>query len=73
MREDTMTNMETTEEIIMTIVEGNVEVTYRVRPLDDDKRAAIEEAAQSFVQTLVESSAFGSEEWTENQARPTEY
>lgn len=70
-----MTNMEMTNEneIVMTIVEGNVEVTYRVQPLDDDRRAVIEEAAQSFIQTLVESSAFGSEEWTENQARPTEY
>jgi hypothetical protein len=68
-----MTNMETTEKITMTIAQGNVQVTYRVRPLNDDKRAVIEEAAQLFVQTLVDSSAFGSEEWTENQARPTEY
>jgi hypothetical protein len=65
--------METTEKITMTIAQGNVQVTYRVRPLNDDKRAVIEEAAQLFVQTLVDSSAFGSEEWTENQARPTEY
>jgi hypothetical protein len=68
-----MTNMETTEEITTTIAQGNVQVTYRVRPLDNDRRAVIEEAAQAFIQTLVQSSAFAGEEWTENQARPTEY
>lgn len=67
-----MTNMEMTRDIV-TIIEGDVEVTYRVRPIDDDHRAIIDEAAQLFVQTLVQSSAFAEEQWTENQSVSTEY
>jgi hypothetical protein len=57
----------------ITIIEGNTVVTYTVTDVPEQKMAAVEEAAMSFVQFLIDSSAFASGEYTENNGKPVEY
>lgn len=57
----------------ITIQEGDVAVTYTVRPMSDERRAVVEAAAAAFISTLIESSAFSDEDSTENRSRQVEY
>ena len=64
--------MEMTNDKI-TIREGDVEVTYTAVVADETRTERIEEAAQSFIQMLVEASAFSVSEFSENNARAVDY
>jgi hypothetical protein len=56
-----------------TIKEGDVTVTYTVSPMPEERRAFVEAAAAAFISTLIESSAFSTEDSTENQSRQVDY
>lgn len=57
----------------ITVQEGEVAVTYTVTEMPEDRRAIVEAAAANFVSTLIECSAFSTEDSTENQSRQVEY
>ena len=58
---------------MVTITEGNTTITYTVADIPEERHAMIEDAAIEFVRLLVESSQFGSGEYTENNGKPVDY
>lgn len=57
----------------VTIQDGDVIVTYTVAPMSEERQAIVDAAAAAFISTLIESSAFSTEDSTENNSRPVEY
>jgi hypothetical protein len=62
-----------TEDKVKIIHEGETIITYTVPEVSEAKKQEIEDAAMQFVQFLVEASAFGASEYTENNGKPVDY
>jgi polysaccharide deacetylase 2 family uncharacterized protein YibQ len=57
----------------MTLKEGDVEITYTVVPMSPERLEQINAAAQSFLELLLDASAFAQPDYTENNSRSVEY
>lgn len=55
------------------MIEGDTVVTYTVTNVSEERQEEVAEAAAAFMRFLIESSAFSSSEYTDNNYMPTDY